>query len=131
VLLFVLGFLGALLDTFAGEHLWVLFAIGFIGAAVLSAARCHSEDLAATIVLPPLVYFVLAVIFTIISPRSGTHSGGSRQFIIDLGGELVFSAPLLLVATLLALAIAIARGRSHAIRRQRRQRPQRNASRAS
>lgn len=125
VLLFVLGFVGAMLDLLAGHDLWVFFGIGFIGAAALSAARCHAEDLAATIVLPPLIYFVIAFISTVISPRSGTHSGGSRQFAIDLGGDLVFSAPVLLVATLVALAIAVARGRASAARRQRHQQRQR------
>ncbi len=110
-MLFVFGFVGALLDTFAGHDLWVMFGIAFIGAAALGAARCHAEDLGATIVLPPLVYFVIAFIFTLIHPRSGTHTGGSKQFAIDLGGDLVFSAPILLVATLVALGLATARGR--------------------
>ncbi len=121
VLLFVLGFVGALFDLFAGHDLWVFFGIGFIGAAALCAGRAHAEDLAATIVLPPLVYAVIAFIFTVINPRSGSHAGGSRQFIIDLGGELVFSAPILLAATVLALAISTARGRRSAARRRRRQ----------
>ncbi len=121
VLLLVFGFVGALLDLFAGHDLWVMFGIGFIGGAVLCASRAHAEDLAATIVLPPLVYFVIAFIFTVINPRSGTHTGGSRQFAIDLGGELVFSAPILLVATIVALGLATARGRASAARRRRRQ----------
>ncbi len=123
VLLAVFGFVGALLDLLVGHDLWVMFGIGFIGAAAICALRCHAEDLAATIVLPPLIYLVIAFIFTIISPRSGTHTGGTRQFIIDLGGELVFSAPILLAATLVALGIATARGRASARRRQRQYRP--------
>jgi hypothetical protein len=111
VMLLVFGFVGALLDLFAGHDLWVMFGIAFIGAAALSAARCHAEDLAATIVFPPLAYFIIAFIFTIISPRSGTHTGGSKQFAIDLGGELVFSAPL---------GLATARGRASAARRRKR-----------
>jgi hypothetical protein len=124
VLLFGFGFVGALLDLLLGKNLWVFFGITFIGAAALAASRCHAEDLAATIVIPPLVYFVIAFLFTLISPRSGTHSGGSRQFAIDLGGELVFSAPLLLAATLVALLIAMARGRAHAAKRRKRQQAQ-------
>lgn len=124
-MLLVFGFAGALLDLFAGHDLWVMFGIAFIGAAALAAARCHAEDLAATIVFPPLAYFVIAFIFTIISPRSGTHTGGSKQFAIDLGGELVFSAPILLIAAVVSLALAIARGRASAARRRARkaQRP--------
>ncbi len=121
VLLFVAGFVGALLDLLAGHQLWLFFGVCFIGAAALSTVRCHAEDLAATIVLPPLVYFAIAFIFTVINPRSGTHSGGSRQFAIDLGGELVFSAPILLIATIVALGLATARGRASAARRRRRQ----------
>ena len=102
---------GALFDLFAGHDLWVMFGIGFIGAAAMCAIRCHAEDLGASIVLPPLIYFVIAFIFTLISPRSGTHTGGTRQFAIDLGGELVFSAPILLAATLVALGLATTRGR--------------------
>jgi hypothetical protein len=113
--------LGALFDLFVGHDLWVFFGITFIGASGLSAGRAHAEDLGATIVLPPLVYFVIAFLFTMISPRSGTHTGGSRQFAIDLGGELVFSAPILLIATVVSLAIAIARGRASAARRRARQ----------
>jgi hypothetical protein len=128
VLLSVFGFAGALLDLIAGHDLWVMFGIGFIGAAAVCSLRCHAEDLAATIVLPPLIYFVMAFIFTLIHPRSGTHSGGSRQFLIDLGGELVFSAPILLAATLVALGLATARGRASARRRQR-QRTTRAAAR--
>ena len=120
-MLLVLGFIGALFDLFAGHDLWVFFGITFIGAAALCAGRAHAEDLAATIVLPPLVYAIIAFIFTVISPRSGTHTGGSRQFIIDLGGELVFSAPILFAATVVALGLATARGRASARRRRRRQ----------
>lgn len=120
VMLFAFGFIGALFDLFAGHDLWVMFGIGFIGAAALSAARCHAEDLGATIVFPPLVYFVIAFIFTLLHPRSGTHSGGSKQFIIDLGGDLVYSAPILLAATLVALGLATARGRASAARRRKR-----------
>ncbi len=123
VMLLVFGFVGALLDMFAGHDLWVMFGIAFIGAAALAAARCHAEDLGATIVFPPLVYFVLAFLFTIIHPRSGTHSGGSKQFAIDLGGDLVFSAPILLAATLVALGLATARGRASASRRRKRSTP--------
>jgi hypothetical protein len=119
VLLTVFGFVGALFDLFAGHDLWVMFGIGFIGAAAISAIRCHAEDLGASIVLPPLIYFVIAFIFTLISPRSDTHTGGARQFAIDLGGELVFSAPILLAATLVALGLATARGRASARKRQR------------
>jgi hypothetical protein len=130
VLLLVLGFVGALIDLFAGHDLWVFFGITFIGAAALSTGRAHAEDLGATIVLPPLVYFVIAFIFTIINPRSGTHTGGSRQFVIDLGGELVFSAPIVLIATVVSLALAIARGRRSAARRRARQ-AQRPTARAA
>ncbi len=121
ILLLVLGFIGALFDLFAGHDLWVFFGITFIGATALSAGRAHAEDLGATIVLPPLVYFVIAFIFTLINPRSGTHTGGSRQFTIDLGGELVFSAPILLIATVVALGLATVRGRASAARRRKRQ----------
>jgi hypothetical protein len=121
VMLLALGFVGALLDLLVGHDLWVFFGITFIGASALSAGRAHAEDLGATIVLPPLVYFVIAFLFTLISPRSGTHTGGSRQFVIDLGGELVFSAPILLIATVVALALAVARGRRSAARRRARQ----------
>lgn len=117
VMLLILGFVGALFDLFVGHDLWVFFGITFIGGSALAAGRAHAEDLGATIVLPPLVYFIIAFIFTIMNPRSGTHTGGSRQFAIDLGGELVFSAPIVLVATLVALALAIARGRASAARR--------------
>ncbi len=121
------GFVGALLDLLIGHDLWVMFGIGFIGAAALSAARAHAEDLAATIIIPPLVYFVIAVIFTVISPRSGTHTGGTRQFVIDLGGELVFSAPIVLIATLVSLGLAIARGRRSAAKKRQRGYAQRSA----
>ncbi len=121
VLLLVAGFVGALIDLTFGKDLWVFFGILFIGSAALAAGRCHAEDLAATIVMPPLVYAVLAFLFTVISPRSGTHEGGIRQFAIDYGGEVVFSAPLLLGATLAALFIATTRGRANAAKRRKRQ----------
>jgi hypothetical protein len=121
VMLFAFGFIGALIDLLFGKNLWVFFGILFIGSAALSAARCHAEDLAAAIVIPPLIYAVIAFIFTVISPRSGTHEGGIRQFAIDYGGEIVFSAPLLLAATLVALFIATSRGRANAAKRRKRQ----------
>jgi hypothetical protein len=130
VMLLIFGFIGALLDMFVGHDLWVFFGIAFVGASALSAGRAHAEDLGATIVLPPLVYLVIAFLFTLISPRSGTHTGGSRQFIIDFGGELVFSAPNLLIATVVALAVAVVRGRRSAARRRARQ-AQRPAQRTS
>jgi hypothetical protein len=118
VLLTAAAALGVVIDLASGSGLRAAFAVLFVGSSFLVAARVHREDLLAAIVMPPLVYAVMAVIAAYAQPPGGGIEHGLRQRAIDIGTTLVLTAPVLLVGTALAVFIALRRGRQYARRRQ-------------
>jgi hypothetical protein len=117
VLLLAFGILGAVLDRLLGHELWVMFSVCFLAAVLINALRIHLEDLAASIVLVPLAY---AAVGGLISLAAGVGSGEAlKQQVARAAGVLVFGAPILLLAVIVAAAIATARGRAATLARQR------------
>jgi hypothetical protein len=117
----VLGALGGLIDVLTGPGLRTAFAICFVLGCAFAALRVHREDLVAAVVMPPLVYAVLALLAGAFSKTTAVGSWLTRNA-LELATSLVLGAPVLLTATGLALVIALVRGiagREHAAERRR------------
>jgi hypothetical protein len=95
-----LGIAGGLIDVLTGPGLRTVFAVCFVAGCGLAALTVHREDLVAAVVIPPIVYCVLALLAGAVETTVGSQSLLTRQL----------GAPVLLTATGLALAIAVVRG---------------------
>ncbi len=104
----VLGLGGATYDVLTGPGLRLVFALAFITGCALAALLVHREDLKAAVVMPPLVYVVLAFIGGALERTSGAGSFLTTQA-LEMANALVLGAPVLLAATGLALVIAAVR----------------------
>lgn len=104
----VLGLGGATYDVLTGSGLRLVFAIAFITGCALSALLVHREDLKAAVVMPPLIYVVLAFIGGALERTGGAGSFLTTQA-LEMANALVLGAPVLLAATGLALVIAAIR----------------------
>ncbi len=104
----LLGLAGGTVDVLTGPGLREVFAVSFVAGCVIAALTVHREDLAAAVVMPPLVYVLLVLIGGIVER---TASGGSfvTQQAVELFNALVIGAPVLLAATGLALVVALVR----------------------
>lgn len=110
IVVLVLGLVGGAIDVATGSGLREVFAVGFVVGCVFAALTVHREDLFATIVLPPLVYVVLVVLAGLTESTATQGSLVTRQ-LIGLANALILGAPVLLVGTGLAAAVATARWR--------------------
>lgn len=104
----LLGIAGGAVDVLTGPGLREVFALSFISGCVIAAATVHREDLMAAVVMPPLVYVVLAMIGGAVERTASTGSFLTQQA-IELVNALVLGAPVLLAATGAALLVAIVR----------------------
>ena len=105
----LLGAAGGLIDVLTGPGLRTVFAICFIAGCAIAAFTVHREDLVAAVVMPPLVYVVLALLAGAFSQTIAVGSMLTRQA-LELTSALVLGAPVLLTATGLAFLIAVGRG---------------------
>lgn len=99
------GLVGGLVDVLTGEGLRTVFAVCFVLGCAFAAYRVHREDLFAAIVIPPLAYVVLALIAGIGSD-DGPADSFLKQQVYELSDALILRAPVLLIATGVAAAIA-------------------------
>lgn len=104
----LLGVSGAVVDVLTGRGLETVFAICFIAGCAIAAATVHREDLVAAVVMPPLVYLVVAGVAAVIE-KSAVGGSWVTQQSLELMSELVLSAPVLLVATAAAAVVAVVR----------------------
>lgn len=104
----LLGLAGGTFDVVTGPGLRGVFAVAFVVGCALAALLVHLEDLFAAVVMPPLVYVVLAFIGAAVERRAGAGSFLTQQA-IEMAGSLVLGAPVLLAATGVALLIAAVR----------------------
>lgn len=107
----LLGLVGGAIDVVTGPGLREVFAVSFVLGCVIAALTVHREDLVAAVVMPPLVYVVLALIAGTVEPAGGTGSLLTQQA-LELANALVLGAPILLIATGAALLVALVRWRS-------------------
>lgn len=102
------GAAGGLVDVLTGPGLRTVFAVCFVVGCALAALTVHREDLTASVVMPPLVYVLLALVAGAFSQTVGTGSLLTRQA-LELATSLFLGAPVLLTATGLAALIAVVR----------------------
>lgn len=102
------GLLGGAFDVVTGAGLREVFAVSFVAGCLLAALTVHREDLVAAVVMPPLVYVVLALIAGAVERTAGTGSFLTQQA-LELANALVLGAPVLMAATGAALVVAIVR----------------------
>lgn len=105
----VAGLAGGAVDVFTGQGLRLVFAICFVLGCALAALLTHREHLRAVIVMPPLVYAVLAL-----GASAAEGVGGSGSFlrtqVLELANAVVLGAPVLWIACLAVLVLALLRG---------------------
>lgn len=114
----LLGVVGGTVDVATGRGLRVVFAICFVLGCALAALLVHREDLKAAVVMPPLLYVVLALVAGAVGSSSSSGSFVTRET-LELVQALVIGAPVLFTATGVAVVVALARwlsGRRHAVR---------------
>jgi hypothetical protein len=104
----VLGFVGATIDVKTGHGLRTVFAICFVGGSALAAVLVHREDLRAAVMIPPFTYCALAVIGGFIGSTKVAGSFATKSGVALLDA-LILRAPVLFLATGIALAIAVVR----------------------
>lgn len=104
----LLGLAGGAYDVLTGPGLREVFAVSFVLGCVLAALTVHREDLGAAVVMPPLVYVVLALIGGAVE-RTAASSSFLTQQAIELVNALLIGAPVLLAATGSALLVAVVR----------------------
>ena len=104
-----LGAAGGLYDVLTGPGLRSVFAVCFVLGSVLAAATVHREDLRAAVVMPPLVYVTLAFLGGAVE-QAGEPGSFITQQGLELANALFVGAPVLVLATVLALLVAAVRG---------------------
>lgn len=113
-----LGLAGGAYDVVTGSGLRSVFAVAFVLGCALAALTVHQEDLLAAVIMPPLVYLVLAFLGGVVEQTGQTGSFLAQQA-LEMANSLILGAPVLLSATGVALVIAGAR----ALRSRRNRRP--------
>lgn len=103
-----LGIVGGAIDVLTGPGLRTVFAVCFVAGCLIAAITVHREDLVAAVVMPPLVYVVLALIGGAVE-RTATTGSFLTQQALELVNALVLGAPVLLAATAAALVVAVYR----------------------
>lgn len=104
----VLGVAGAVIDVSSGRGLRTVFAICFVLGCALAALLVHREDLKVAVVMPPLIYCVLALIAGALGKTPVAGSLLKSQG-LELVSALVLGAPVLFAATAAALLVALVR----------------------
>ena len=84
------------------------FAVCFVLGCALAALLVHREDLKAAVVMPPLLYVVLALVAGAVGSTGGNGSFVTRET-LELVQALVIGAPVLFAATGAAVVVALAR----------------------
>lgn len=104
----LLGLAGGAVDVLTGPGLREVFAVSFFTGCVVAALTVHREDLVAAVVMPPLVYVVLALIGGAVERTAASGSFLTRQA-LELVNALILGAPVLMAATGAALVVAVIR----------------------
>ena len=111
VVALVLGVVGATYDVATGSGLGTAFAVCFVAGCAIAALRVHREDLVAAVVMPPLVYLLLALLSGL-AERDVSSGGFVTSQALELFNALVLGAPTLMAATAAAGVVAAARALS-------------------
>ena len=105
-----LGLAGGAFDVVTGPGLRGVFGVSFVAGSVLAALLVRRESLRVAVIMPPLVYVVLALAGGAME-TAGEPGSMVTQQAMELMTALVLKAPVLLIATGLALIIGLVRSR--------------------
>jgi hypothetical protein len=108
VLTLVICLAAGAVDVLTGSGLGLVFAVAFIVSSVLAALSVHKEDLAAVVVMPPLVYAALVLVAGLVEGGLPPGSLLLHQA-IELFNGLVLGAPVLFGGTAAAAVVALVR----------------------
>lgn len=98
---------GLLIDRFTIDS-GLIFAVAFIASSVYAALQVRPSDLLSALIVPPLVFLLLAVGESVVD----SSGGGWSDHILDLASQLATEAPALWLGTLAAAAIVLVRKRT-------------------
>ena len=102
------GAAGGIFDVLAGRGLRLVFAVFFVLGCAFAALAVHRESLRPVIVMPPLVYALLALL------ASAVEGWGGGSFLkgqaLELLNALVLGAPVLVIGFVTVLVLALLRG---------------------
>ena len=103
------GAVGGAYDVLTGPGLRTVFAVFYVLGCALAALAVHREHLRAVIVMPPLVYAVLALTAAALE---GWGRGGSfvQGQLLELANAVVLGAPVLVFGFLTTLLLCVLRG---------------------
>ncbi|MGF7233461.1 MAG: DUF6542 domain-containing protein [Frankia sp.] len=118
----IAGFIGAILDSVIFGQLGVFFGICFAIGCLIAVGRVHDDDLLAVVVMPPLIYAVITILFGLFHPSGGGDTAGLKNKVINVGSELILRAPVLIIAMVVVIIVATVRGRRVRAARQERER---------
>lgn len=104
----VLGAIGAAIDVNTGKGLRLVFDVCFVLGCALAVLRVHREDLRISLSMPPLLYCVLALFAGAVGNRTAALSLKGQA--LEVLTALITGAPVLFVATGVAVVLAVARG---------------------
>lgn len=109
LLAFALAALGALLDARLSGALGWGFRLLFLAGTLLAAVLVNTRGMRAVAVAPPLVYALTVVLFGLLGGGATARTPSAQ--LVHLGTELIFGAPVLVLATVSAGLLVFARAR--------------------
>lgn len=101
--------LGGAIDVLTGPGLRAVFAVFFVVGCVAAAALVRRCGLPAAVVMPPLVYVLVALMAAALQSHPGVHESWLVAQSMELLTALITGAPLLLGATASAAVVAAVR----------------------
>lgn len=112
VVVLVGSLVGLLIDAMTGTGLGWIFGLFFAAASAYGALKVRPADLAAGVIVPPLVFAVLVGLYVLT-----TGSGGLKTQVADGAVALIDQGPQLWLGTGLALVIVLVRWRTGRVAR--------------
>jgi hypothetical protein len=99
---FVLTLAGGAVDSFLGIGLGTLTLVTLVAASAVGALLVRKRDLLTLVVAPPLVFVLVAAVNVVLAPSASFN-------LPTLATVLIRGFPTMVVATLVALVVAIVR----------------------
>jgi hypothetical protein len=99
---FVITLAGGAVDSFLGIGLGTLTLVTLVAASAVGALLVRRRDLLTLVVAPPLVFVMVAAVNVILAPSASVN-------LPTLATVLIRGFPTMVVATLVALVVAVVR----------------------
>lgn len=108
LLILALGLFAVGIDVATGTGLRTAFAVLFVLACTLVAVAVHHEDLLAVLVMPPLLFLLLATAASVLDGGGPAGAWVVRRT-LDVVTAMVTAAPVLFVAEAAVLGVVLVR----------------------